>query len=200
MSEDSKLITSHDYQQFLKALKNRITQAQVRAGLAVNRELVLLYWQTGLDILTTQQEQGWGAKTIDYLSADLQRALPSMKGFSTRNLKYMRAFAEAWSDEEIVQALLAQITWYHNIALIEKLSAKEERIWYAQKTIEQGWSRNVLTLQIENKLHLRQGKSSTNFVHTLMSPQSDLAGQVLKDPYNFDFLDIGEIAQERDLE
>jgi predicted nuclease of restriction endonuclease-like (RecB) superfamily len=131
MSEASKLVASQDYQQFLKDLKNRITQPQVRAGLAVNRELVLLYWQTGRDILKNQKERGWGTKTIDYLSTDLQRAFPGMKGFSTRNLKYMRAFAQAWSDDQIVQEVLAQITWYHNVALIEKIRLMEERLWYA---------------------------------------------------------------------
>lgn len=123
-----------------------------------------------------------------------------MKGFSPRNLKYMRAFAESYPDEPIVQAVLAQITWYHNVALIEKLKSTEERLWYARKTFEHGWSRNILVLQIETGLHRRQGEAITNFARTLPSPQSDLAQQLIKDPYNFDFLTLSETAQERELE
>jgi predicted nuclease of restriction endonuclease-like (RecB) superfamily len=172
----------------------------VRAALSVNRELVLLYWQLGRDILTRQRQQGWGAKVITKLSKDLRQAFPEMKGFSRTNLLYMRAFAEAYPDEQIVQAVLGQITWYHNIALLDKLKSLEERLWYAQKTVEHGWSRNVLVHQIETGLHRRLGAALTNFDRTLPKPQSDLAQQLLKDPYNFDFLSIGEEAQERDLE
>lgn len=172
----------------------------MRAALSVNRELVLLYWQLGQDILTRQRQQGWGAKVIDRLASDLQKEFPDMKGFSPRNLKYMRAFAEAYPNEPIVQEVLAQITWYHNIALIEKLKSPEERLWYAQKTVEHGWSRNVLVHQIETGLHRRLGAALTNFDRTLPKPQSDLAQQLLKDPYNFDFLSLGQEVQERDLE
>jgi predicted nuclease of restriction endonuclease-like (RecB) superfamily len=184
----------------LRDLKERIRSAQVRAALSVNRELVLLYWQLGQDILTRQRQQGWGAKVIDRLASDLQKEFPDMKGFSPRNLKYMRAFAEAYPNEPIVQEVLAQITWYHNIALIEKLKSPEERLWYAQKTVEHGWSRNVLVHQIETGLHRRLGAALTNFDRTLPKPQSDLAQQLLKDPYNFDFLSLGQEVQERDLE
>lgn len=189
-----------NYDDFLRDLKERIRSAQVRAALSVNRELVLLYWQLGRDILTRQRQQGWGAKVIDSLARDLQKEFPDMKGFSPRNLKYMRAFAEAYPNEQIVQEVLAQITWYHNIALIEKLKSPEERLWYAQKTVEHGWSRNVLVHQIETGLHRRLGAALTNFDRTLPKPQSDLAQQLLKDPYNFDFLSLGQEVQERDLE
>jgi predicted nuclease of restriction endonuclease-like (RecB) superfamily len=188
------------YAELLQDIKARVRAAQIKAALAVNRELVLLYWSIGRDILARQQEQGWGAKVIDRLSADLRRELPEMQGFSPRNLKYMRAFAEAWPDEGIVQAPLAQITWYHNIALMEKLASPEERPWYAQQTIEYGWSRNVLVNQIESRLYQRQGKAVTNFERTLPAPQSDLARQLLKDPYNFDFLTLASDAEERKLE
>ncbi|MGL5063302.1 MAG: DUF1016 N-terminal domain-containing protein [Microcoleus sp.] len=140
----NNLSSSEDYRNFLQELKERILQSQVRAVLSVNRELVLLYWQIGQDILNRQQQQGWGAKIIDNLAADLQKAFPQMKGFSSRNLKYMRSFAETYPDEQFVQEVLAQITWYHNIALMEKLKSPDERLWYARQTIEQGWSRNVL--------------------------------------------------------
>lgn len=136
------------YAEFLQAVKERVQSAQVRAALAVNSELVLLYWGIGRDILTRQREQGWGAKIIDRLSSDLIRDFPQMKGFSTRNLKYMRAFAEAWHEEPFVQEVLAQITWYHNIALLEKISDSQERVWYAEQTSQNGWSRNVLVHQI----------------------------------------------------
>ncbi|HEY9709113.1 MAG TPA: PDDEXK nuclease domain-containing protein, partial [Oculatellaceae cyanobacterium] len=189
-----------NYDDFLRDLKERIRSAQVRAALSVNRELVLLYWQLGQDILTRQRQQGWGAKVITKLSKDLRQAFPEMKGFSRTNLLYMRAFAEAYPDEQIVQAVLGQITWYHNIALLDKLKSLDERLWYAQKTVEHGWSRNVLVHQIETGLHRRLGAALTNFDRTLPKPQSDLAQQLLKDPYNFDFLSLGEEVQERDLE
>ena len=190
----------NNYAVLLDALRERIRSAQVRAALAVNHELVLLYWQIGREILAQQTAQGWGSKVIDRFSQDLCQAFPEMKGFSSRNLKYMRAFAEAWPDEAFVQEALAQITWYHNIALIEKLDNVSERKWYVRKAIENGWSRNILVHQIESKLHLRIGEAQTNFARTLPPPQSELAQQILKDPYTFDFLGLGEEAQERDLE
>jgi predicted nuclease of restriction endonuclease-like (RecB) superfamily len=196
----NKLSIPEDYHDFLRELKERILQTQVRAVLSVNRELVLLYWQIGRDILNRQQQRGWGAKVIENLATDLRKAFPEMKGFSPRNLKYMRSFAETYPDEQFVQEVLAQITWYHNIALMEKLKSSEERLWYARQTIEQGWSRNVLVHQIESGLYRRQGKADTNFSRTLPNPQSELAQQLLKDPYNFDFISLGKEAQERELE
>lgn len=175
------------YAQFLADLKSRIQTAQLHASLAVNRELVLLYWQIGRDILDRQERESWGAKVIDRLAVDLKRAFPDIKGFSPRNLKYMRAFAEAWPDEAFVQAVLAQITWYHNLAILEKLAAAEDRIWYAKATIQHGWSRNVLVHQIEAGRRHRQGKAVANFDRTLPLLQSDLAQDITKDPYNFDF-------------
>ena len=147
-----------------------------------------------------QQTLGWGAKVIEKLSADLRRDLPEMQGFSPRNLKYMRSFAEAWSDESIVQGPLAQITWYHNITLLEKIKEPEVRLWYARQTTENGWSRPILVHQIESRLHERLGGAQTNFARTLPAPQSDLAQNLLKDPYNFDFLTLGKEAEERDIE
>ena len=137
---------------------------------------------------------------IGRLARDLRRAFPDQKGFSPRNLKYMRAFAEAWPNEPFVQEVLAQITWYHNIAILEKVDDQERRIWYVHQTIEQGWSRNILVHQIDSGLYERQGRALTNFDRTLPAPRSDLAQQLLKDPYNFDFLSLGLAVQERDLE
>ncbi|ERP99110.1 hypothetical protein Q666_00155 [Marinobacter sp. ES-1] len=188
------------YSDWLTDLKNRIHHAQQRASLAVNRELVLLYWQIGQDILQRQAAQGWGAKVIDHLAHDLRTAFPDIKGFSPRNLKYMRAFAEAWPDSEFVQGVLAQLPWYHQLALLDKLPDAESRRWYAAKAIEHSWSRNVLVMQIESGLLQRQGKAVTNFEARLPKAQSDLARESLKDPYRFDFLNLGEEAQERAVE
>lgn len=192
--------TPEGYNDWLAALKTRIHSAQQRATLAANRDLVLLYWQIGQDILTRQGEEGWGAKIIDRLAHDLRTMFPEMKGFSPRNLKYMRAFAEAWPDAGFVQEVLAQLPWYHQLALLDKLSSDETRIWYAKKAIENDWSRNVLVMQIETQLLERQGKAVTNFEQRLSKPQSDLARESLKDPYRFDFLSLGIEAQERDIE
>ncbi|WP_242044912.1 PDDEXK nuclease domain-containing protein [Anabaena azotica] len=188
------------YEDFLAELKTRISSAQLRAAVAVNKELVLLYWQIGRDILHRQQQQGWGAKVITRLAADLQKAFPQMKGFSPRNLKYMRALAEAYQDEQIVQQVVAQIPWGHNVRILDAVEDTTERLWYAQRTIQHGWSRNVLVHQIESKLYQRQGQATTNFNNTLPQPQSELAQQLLKDPYKFDFLNLGEDFLERDLE
>jgi predicted nuclease of restriction endonuclease-like (RecB) superfamily len=188
------------YADLLNSVKERVRSVQVRAAVAVNAELVRLYWFIGSDILRRQVEEGWGAKVIDRLSADLGRAFPEMKGFSARNLKYMRAFADAYPEEPIVQGVLAQITWYHHIALLDKVKRREDRLWYARQAIQHGWSRNVLVHHIETALHARQGQAITNFDRVLPAPQSDLAQGLLKDPYVFDFLSLGPEAHERDLE
>jgi len=196
----SPLSKSQEYQSLLASLKQRIQEAQVRAGLAVNREMVLLYWSIGREVLSRQKEQGWGAKVIDSLAGDLRRSFPEMQGLSPRNLKYMRAFAEAWPDEQFVQQAAAQMPWFHNCVLLDKVKAAEERRWYIEQTVMNGWSRNVLVLQIESGLYRRQGRAMTNFARALPEPQSDLAQQILKDPYNFDFLTLSSEVKERDLE
>jgi predicted nuclease of restriction endonuclease-like (RecB) superfamily len=188
------------YADWLGDLKARIHSAQLRATLAVNRELVLLYWQIGRDILLRQAQQGWGAKVIERLAHDLREAFPEMKGFSPRNLKYMRAFSEAWTDSEFVQGVLAQLPWYHQLALLDKLGTEMERRWYAAKAIEHNWSRNILVMQIETRLLERSGTAVTNFDLTLPKPQSDLARESIKDPYRFDFLGLTNEAQERAIE
>ena len=188
------------YTDWLQSLKTRIHSAQQRATLAVNRELVLLYWQIGRDILARQASQGWGAKVIERLAHDLRVAFPQMKGFSPRNLKYMRAFAEAWPEAEFVQAVLAQLPWYHQLALLDKLSSPDERRWYADQAIQHHWSRNVLVMQMETRLHERSGSAISNFDERLPKPQSDLARESLKDPYRFDFLGLTDEAQEREIE
>jgi predicted nuclease of restriction endonuclease-like (RecB) superfamily len=175
--------TDENYTSFLRSLKERIHQAHIKAALAVNNELILLYWQIGREILNRQQQEGWGTKVIERLAQDLKQEFTNMSGFSPRNLKYMRALAEAYPDEQIVLRLIAQIPWGHNQTLLNKLKSYEQRLWYAQKAIENGWSRDVLTLQIETNLYARQGGAITNFERTLPALDSDLARQLIKDPY-----------------
>jgi predicted nuclease of restriction endonuclease-like (RecB) superfamily len=194
------LQTSKSYLELLAKLKEQIRTAQVKAALAVNSELVLLYWRIGRQILERQTSKGWGKNVIPRLSKDLTTEFPEMKGFSTRNLGYMKAFAEAWQDEAILQQLAAKLPWFHNCIILDKVKVAEERIWYLRAAIQNGWSRNVLAMQIDGGLHRRQGKAITNFQTTLLPPQSDLAQQVLKDPYNFDFLTLTREAHERELE
>jgi predicted nuclease of restriction endonuclease-like (RecB) superfamily len=195
----SEIVKSNDYAEWLAQLKRDIAESRGRATLAVNRELVLLYWRVGRSILEKQAQLGWGAKVIDALAHDLRHAFPEMTGFSPRNLKYMRAFAAAYPDRQFVQQAAAQIPWFHNCKIIDKIEDPNEREWYIRQTIASGWSRNVLVMQIESGLFQRKGKSSTNFSRTLPSPQSELAAEILKDPYNFDFLTLVEDARERDL-
>lgn len=218
-----------DYPEIISRLKERIRSSQQRAALIVNRELLDLYWELGHTILSMQQSEGWGARVIDRLSADLKADFPEFKGLSVRNLKYMRAFAEAYPEykqasprqskgghsefvqvppaqltsdesEKFVQAPLAQLTWYHHCTLLDKIKDKETRLFYIHKTVENGWSRNVMLHQIESGLHVRIGTSINNFALTLPSPQSDLAIETIKNPYVFDFLSIGSEMNEKDLE
>ena len=188
------------YADWLADLKTRIHTAQQRAALAVNRELVLLYWQIGRDILARQADQGWGAKVIERLAHDLRTAFPGMKGFSRANLMYMRAFAEAWPDAVIVQQAVGQLPWGHNLVLLTRLKDPALRLAYAQRAIQHGWSRNVLNIHIETRRIEREGQATTNFEAQLPTPQSDLARESLKDPYLFDFLGLGKDAEERAIE
>jgi predicted nuclease of restriction endonuclease-like (RecB) superfamily len=194
------LPNDENYFALLDGLKQRIRTAQVKAALAVNQELILLYWQIGCEILTRQQQAGWGSKIVDRISKDLKREFPDMKGFSPRNLQYMRALAEAYPDEPIVLQVIAQIPWGHNQSLLNKLNSPEQRLWYARKAVEFGWSRSILELQIDTNLFARQGGAITNFDRTLPPEQSDLSRELLKDPYNFEFLTLADEVQERDLE
>ncbi len=187
------------YTEFLAELKNEIATARVRAALSVNRELVLLYWNIGKQILDRHLSEGWGAKIIERLASDLRQSFPDMKGFSARNLTYMRDLASAYPDSAILQQLVAKIPWGHNVRILDHVQNPAEREWYIRKTIEHGWSRNVLVLQIESDLYHRQGKATTNFKRTLPEPQSDLAEQMLKDPYNFEFLALADKAKEKDI-
>ena len=189
-----------DYGPWLAGLKARIRAARLRAAMAVNAELIALYWRIGQDILERQARQGWGARVVERLAADLKREFPELTGFSRANLLYMRAFAEAWPEEAIVQQLVGRLPWGQNIDLITRVKDPDERQWYARAALEQGWSRAVLTQQIGSGLAGRQGQAVTNFSRTLPPAQSDLARQVLKDPYQFGFLALPPEANERVLE
>ncbi len=234
-------LQNKDYQNLLNSLKEKIRHSRLKAAMAVNFELLKIYWDIGNAIITQQKKEGWGAKIIDRLAADLKAEFPDFKGLSIRNLKYMRAFAEAYPDflivqtpaaqldrtnfdGEIVQVLpaqiertnnpsgtkinenefvqhpAAQITWSHNQVLLDKIKDPSVRLFYMQQTITNGWSRDVLVLQIENNLFSRQGKAVNNFPHTLPAPDSDLAIQTFKSPYVFDFLTLSEAVRERDIE
>jgi predicted nuclease of restriction endonuclease-like (RecB) superfamily len=188
------------YVSLLQDIKQRIQQGRLQTVLAANSAMVMLYWDIGRTILERQGQEGWGAKVIDRLAADLRRAFPDMRGLSPRNLKYMRAFAAAWTDRSIVQEVLAQITWFHNIALLEKLSRVEDRVWYARMSRVHGWSHNILLLQIQGRAHERFGKALSNFTSTLLPVDSDMATQVFKDPYLFDFLGTADPRREREVE
>lgn len=189
-----------DYAEWLADIRARVVAARQRAALAANAELIRLYWQIGRDILQRQSAQGWGSKVIERLARDLREAFPEMKGFSARNLKYMRAFAEAWPDPDFVQQLAAQLPWFHLCTLLDKLKDPALRLRYAEQARAEGWSRTTLELNIRNRLHERQGQAVTNFGTRLPAPNSELAHETLKDPYLFDFLGLGDEAHERDIE
>ena len=189
-----------DYPEILREITQRIRRQRLGIVFAANAGMVLLYWDIGKMILERQQRAGWGARIIDRLARDLRNVFPDMKGFSPRNLKYMRAFAAAWPDAKIVQEALAQITWYQNLALLEKLEDREVRLWYARAARTQGWSRAVLEMQIDSLAHERHGKALSNFKETLPPADSDMAEQVFKDPYLFDFLGTADHRRESEVE
>jgi predicted nuclease of restriction endonuclease-like (RecB) superfamily len=188
------------YADFLTGLKIRVREAQLRAQRVVNTQLIELYWQIGSQILAQQEAQGWGSGVIRRLAEDLRVEFPQLTGLSYRNLQYMRSFASAWPGEPIVQQPVAQLPWGHITVLLDKLDDNTARDWYAAATVEHGWSRNVLMNQIMNRTRERVGSGPNNFTRQLPKPDSELAQQVAKDPYVFDFLGLtGEVA-ERDME
>ncbi len=215
-----------DYAAFLESLKSRVRQAQTKAMLSVNQELIQLYWDIGRLIVERQEQEGWGRAVVERLADDIQKSFPGMGGFSRTNVFRMRAFylaykgpaeivpqavGQAKSGRKVAQAVgqvsekgppaaVANLPWGHNVLLFERIKDESQRLWYAAKALEHGWSRAVLTVQIESDLFGRQGKAITNFRTRLPAPQSDLAQQSLKDPYLFDFLTLREDAVERDLE
>ena len=189
-----------EYAAVLAAIKCRVVSERQRVVLTANAALVMLYWDIGQMILERQEEAGWGARVIDRLSADLREAFPDMRGFSARNLKYMRALAAAWPERVIVQEVLAQLPWYHLLALMEKVRDAEHRLWYARACLRSGWSHQALVLQIRNRAHERCGRAITNFQESMPLAESDMAEQSFKDPYLFDFLGTADLRREREVE
>jgi predicted nuclease of restriction endonuclease-like (RecB) superfamily len=194
----NELVLPEGYEDFLADLKLQVRTAQVKASLQANSELIKLYWHVGKRILERQEKAQWGDKLLERLANDLRHEFPDMKGFSKTNLKYMRMFAEAYP--EIGQRLVDQLPWGQNITLITKIKEPTMRDWYAKACFEEGWTRPVLEMKIDSKLHERQGQAVTNFAKTLPPLHSDLAVQILKDPYVFDFLSLGNEALEREVE
>lgn len=193
------LMNDNKYLSIIENIKSKIGNAQFKAAVSVNRELVMLYYNIGLII---NENKIWGNKFIENLARDIKLAFPNSTGYSVRNLKYMAKFAAKYPDAEFVQEVLAQITWYHHIALMDKIKDTSKAIWYAENTIKNGWSRNVLVHQIESGLYERQAiaEKISNFETRLPAPQSELAIQTMKDPYIFDFIPFKEDMVERDIE
>lgn len=189
-----------DYASMLAEIKNRIQQERLRVVFAANAALVLLYWDIGHVILARQERAGWGAKVIDRLAADLRDAYPDMRGFSPRNLLFMRGFAESYPDAEIVKQLVSQLPWGHIIRLLQRVKSSEAREWYARQILKHGWSRSTLETEIQNAAYQRSGKAQNNFESTLSQADSDLATQVFKCPYLFDFIGTADHRREREVE
>lgn len=189
-----------DYPEFLEGIASRIAQSQTRAALAISRELVVLYWSIGAEIVGREKRQGWGAKVVDRLGHDLQQRFPGVKGFSPRNLRYMRSLAEAWPDPEMLPQRVALLPWGHLRLLLDRVKDPVVREWYLRAAVQEGWSRDALGHMITGNLYARDGKSITNFSRTLPPEQSRMAIQVLRDPYNFDFLTLTHPLEERKLE
>ena len=192
-------INKNQYKEIFKNIKNEILNSQYKAMQVVNKELIFMYWNIGKVILENSK---WGNKFIDNLSTDLKLEFPTINGFSVRNLKYMRKLAEEYPDFEFVQEVLAQITWYHNVILMDKIKDIEVRKWYINETVKNGWSSNILKMQIDSKLYERQATAEKidNFRNTLPDIQSDLALQTMKDPYLFDFISLKGKVKELEIE
>ena len=199
----NNLIIDTKYQTFLRELKLKISKSRIRAALAVNQELIRMYWELGKKIIEMQKQHSWGSKFIEQLSQDLRNAFPESHGFSRDNLKRMRIFAEEYSDDEFRAQVAPQLPWGHIILLMQKIKDKKQREWYAQQCVELGWSRSAFEKNIRQELYQRQAlpeAKTSNYLEVLPTPQSSLAHDILKDPYNFDFLGLHDEALERDIE
>lgn len=215
-----ELSKNKDYNSWIREIKAKVYRLQIKAALSVNSEMLAFYWDLGKEIIEKQETKKWGDAVVEQLGKDLQSEFPEMKGFSRRNLFYMKKWYLFYNERfeklqqvvaqkkipanlnsfEKVQQLVAQIPWGHNILIITKIKEITEALFYINETIINGWSRSVLEMQIETDLFTRQGKAITNFNNTLPKPQSDLANQTLKDPYIFDILTVKKEADERDIE
>ncbi len=197
---EQNVIISPAYQALIEEIKARIQTAQNRAARAIHQELVLLYYDVGKQILEREEKEGWGASVIERLASDLRVAFPGLKGFSPRNLRYMKTLAFDYPEAEFRNSLIAQIPWGHLMKILDASKDQAERMFYMRQTLEHGWSQRVLDHHMHTKLYQRQGKALTNFSQTLPSSHAHSAQQILKDPYIFDFLDLGDQAEEREIE
>jgi predicted nuclease of restriction endonuclease-like (RecB) superfamily len=200
---DSLIQHDKSYISLFNQLKEKIRTTQFQAALAINREVISLYWYIGNQILIKQQQAPWGGKLIEILSQDLQSAFPETRGFSVRNVERMRQFAQAYPSLELSAQAVPQLPWGHIVLLLQKIKDLEEREWYARQTLEEGWSRPTLEQFIKKNLYKQQAISTnktSNFLVRLPSPQSSLAQDILKNPYNFEFLGLHDEAHERDIE
>lgn len=200
MTDNALSLPPNGYPEVLESLKQRVRQAQTTARRTVNTELISLYWSIGHEILTQQEQQGWGTGVVRQLADDLRREFPDIRGFSLRNLQYMRTMVEAWGSAPNVPQLVAQLPWGHVRTLIDKAETPEQRDWYAAAAVEHGWSRNVLLNMMMNQSLERSGAAPSNSASQLAHPDSELAQQVSKDPYVFEFLELSGQVAERDLE
>lgn len=203
IKEEISLRTDKNYSKFLSDIKQRLKSAQIRAALAANVELIKFYWGLGKDLIEKQKAFKWGEQFLEQFSHDMRQAFPEMQGFSTTTLKRMRLFAQGYPDFLNGAQAVHQLPWGHIVLLLHRVADRSERDWYAEKTVQNGWSRTILEMQIESDLYNRQGVSSkkvTNYHECLPKDQSDLANEILKDPYNFDFLTIQGKARERIVE
>lgn len=218
--KNNKLLDDKEYRLWLQNIKTRVMQAQLKAAVRVNTSLLEFYWSLGSDILEKQKTAKWGSGFLKKLSNDLMQEFPDMKGFSEVNLQHIRRWYKYYQPDnndsitacyeiskqadvqlaKVPYPELFQVPWGHNIVVISKCDTIEKALFYIKMTIKNNWSRSILNHQIENGLYLRQGKAVTNFTDTLPQPQSDLANQLLKDPYNFDFLTLTQDYDERELE
>lgn len=189
-----------DYSATLQEIKTHLRSARVRAVLAANPIVIESYWKTGKIILARQKAAAWGAKVIDRLAVDLKEAFPDMGGLSRRNLFSMRNFAECFPNESIVQQPVAQLPWGHVVAITQRVKDPTARDFYIRETLTHGWSRSILEMQIESQLHLRAGKAVNNFALTMPPVESDLAAQIFKDPYLFDFIGTADPRREAEVE
>ena len=192
--------TTKEYRALLEQIKAKVRSARFRASLAVNAELIKLYWQIGMHII---EKQSWGNKFVETLSRDLQHAFPETSGFSVRNLQRMQQFASCYPDFEIMPQAVAQLPWGHIALLMHQVKEKPQQEWYASQALEQGWARATLERYIKDNLYQRQALTTaktSNYASRLSLPQSTLAQELLKQPYNFDFLGLHDQAHEREIE
>ena len=196
----AKLEMTDEYFRFIEEIKDTIRNERISLIRNANVGMICLYWRIGRAILEKQKTDGWGSRVIDRMSMDIKKAFPDMSGFSPRNIKYMRKFALCWPEFEFVQRVIAQIPWGTNITLIDKLKDEDSRKWYAYQTIEHGWSRTILEMQIQSRLMERTGQTVNNFQIAFTPTDSDMVNQTFKDPYLFDFLGTDVPRREMEIE